>query len=121
MAKIDDVRLAGLKSLEIMREAGLMMAYGTDLLGPMHRHQSEEFVIRAGVLSAREAIRSATADAAMLLRMEGEIGCIAKGALADLIVVDGNPLEKIELLAQQGRFMPAIIKGGRFIKNELTS
>jgi imidazolonepropionase-like amidohydrolase len=64
VAKIDDVRLAGLKSLEIMREAGLMMAYGTDLLGPMHRHQSEEFAIRANVLSPQEAIRGATADAA---------------------------------------------------------
>lgn len=121
VGKIDDVRLAGLKSLEIMRGAGLTMAYGTDLLGPMHRHQSEEFVIRADVLSAREAIRSATADAATLLRMEGKIGCISKEANADLIVVDGNPLERIELLTQQGRFMPAIIKGGRFIKNELAS
>jgi hypothetical protein len=40
IAKIDDVRTAGLRSLEIMRDAGLMMAFGTDLLGDMHRHQS---------------------------------------------------------------------------------
>lgn len=121
VAKIDDVRLAGMKSLEIMRKAGLMMAYGTDLLGPMHRHQSEEFVIRAGILSAREAIRSATADAATLLRMEGEIGCISKGAHGDLIVVDGNPLKKIELLTEQGRHMPMIVKGGRLVKDQLAS
>jgi imidazolonepropionase-like amidohydrolase len=119
IAKIDDVRLAGLKSLEIMRDAGLPMAYGTDLLGPMHRHQSEEFVIRAGVLSAKAAIRSATADAARLLRMEGRIGCISKGAFGDLIVVDGNPLEKIRLLTGQGRFMPMIVKDGRVVKDEL--
>jgi imidazolonepropionase-like amidohydrolase len=119
VAKIDDVRLQGLKSLEIMRDAGLTMAFGTDLLGPMHRHQSQEFVIRAGVLSAREAIRSATADAAKLLRMEGEIGCIQPGAYADLVVVDGNPLADITLLTEQGRHMPAIVKGGCFVKNEL--
>ncbi len=121
IAKIDDVRLAGLKSLEIMRDAGLPMAYGTDLLGPMHRHQSEEFVIRAGVLSARDAIRSATAEAAKLLRMEGEIGCIAKGAYGDLIVVDGDPLENIRLLTGQGRHMPMIVKGGRVVKDRLAS
>lgn len=119
VAKIDDVRLAGLKSLEIMRAAGLPMAYGTDLLGAMHRHQSEEFVIRAGVLSPREAIRSATSDAARLLRMEGEIGCIAPGAHADLIVVEGDPLKSIELLTGQGRFMPMIVQGGRVVKDQL--
>ena len=120
IAKIDDVRLAGLKSLEIMHAAGLPMAYGTDLLGPMHRHQSEEFVIRAGVLSTRQAILSATADAARLLRMEGKIGCVAKGAFGDLIVVEGNPLEDIALLTAQGRFMPMIVKGGRVVKDTLS-
>ncbi|MDM8347183.1 amidohydrolase family protein [Pseudochrobactrum sp. sp1633] len=115
--KIDDVREAGLRSLEIMREAGLSMAYGSDLLGPMHCHQSEEFVIRADVLSPLEAIRSATIDAAKLLRMEGEIGCIMPGAHADLIVVDGNPLKDITLLTGQGRAMPLIMQGGRIVKN----
>ncbi|WP_133770636.1 metal-dependent hydrolase family protein [Enterovirga rhinocerotis] len=119
VAKIDDVRLAGLESLEIMRKAGVTMAYGTDLLGPMHRHQSEEFVIRGQVLPAIEVIRSATRDAAKLLRMEGEIGTIAEGAQADLIVVEGNPLSDLALLTHQGAHMPAIMKAGRFVKEEL--
>ena len=119
VAKIDDVRLAGLKSLEIMRAAGLTMAYGTDLLGPMHRHQSEEFVIRANVLSPREAIRSATVDAAKLLRMEGQIGCVSVGAQGDLIVVEGNPLKDIERLTGQGRFMPMIVQAGWIVKDQL--
>lgn len=119
VAKIDDVRLAGLESLKIMREAGLTMAYGSDLLGEMHRHQSEEFVIRARVLPAHEVIRSATLDAARLLQREGEIGCIAPGARADLIVVDGNPLEDMSLLTGQGAHMPLIMQGGRLIKHQL--
>jgi imidazolonepropionase-like amidohydrolase len=119
VAKIDDVRLAGLKSLEIFREAGVTMAYGSDLLGEMHRRQSEEFTIRGRVLPAQEVIRSATADAAKLLRMEGEIGAIAPGAHADLVVVDGDPLKDLALLTGQGRHMPAIMKGGKFFKNEL--
>ncbi|OLO09653.1 peptidase M38 [Salinicola sp. MH3R3-1] len=119
VAKIDDVRLAGLESLITMHEAGLPMAYGTDLLGEMHPHQSEEFVIRSQVLPPHEVIRSATSTAAKLLRMEGEIGCIAPGAWADLIVVDGNPLEDMSLLTGQGKHLSLIMQGGRAIKDRL--
>lgn len=117
VAKVDSVRLAGMESLTIMREAGLPMAYGTDLLGEMHRHQSEEFVIRSRVLPAHEVIASATHVAAKLLRMEGKIGCIAPGAFADLIVIDGNPLDDMSLLTDQGAHMPIIIRGGHFVKS----
>ncbi|MEN5081601.1 amidohydrolase family protein [Bosea sp. TWI1241] len=119
VAKIDDVRLRGLKSLEIMQEAGVTMAYGTDLLGAMHRHQSEEFVIRGRVLPAIEVIRSATVNAAELIGMTGKIGVIRPDAYADFIVVDGDPLADLALLTEQGRHMPLIMKGGDFIKNEL--
>ncbi|TRL39519.1 metal-dependent hydrolase family protein [Rhizobium straminoryzae] len=116
VAKVDDVRLAGMESLSIMREAGLQMAYGSDLLGGMHVHQSEEFVIRGRVLPAMEVIASATYVAARLLRMEGKIGTITAGAFADLIVIDGNPLEDLTLLTRQGMHMPMIMKDGAFIK-----
>lgn len=121
VGKIDDVRLAGLRSLEIMREAGLTMAFGTDLLGDMHRHQSSEFVIRGEVLPAIEVIRSATINAAKLLMSEGRIGCIAPGAHADLVVVDGDPLKNLALLAGQGEHLPAIMLGGRFVKDALAA
>jgi imidazolonepropionase-like amidohydrolase len=116
VAKIDDVRLAGLRSLEVMRGAGLPMAFGTDLLGPMHRHQSSEFTIRAEVLPAMEIIRSATSLAARLLRQEGRLGCLAPGALADLLVVEGDPLRDLALLTGQGAHLPVIMQGGRFVK-----
>ncbi|MGK6313496.1 amidohydrolase family protein [Neorhizobium sp. DT-125] len=116
IAKVDSVRLAGMESLAIMREAGLSMAFGTDLLGEMHRHQSEEFVIRSRVLPVHEVIAAATHVAAKLLRMEGKIGCIAPGAFADLIVVDGDPLKDISLLTRQGAHLPMIMKDGVFIK-----
>ncbi len=117
IAKIDDVRLSGLDSLKIMFEAGLPMAYGSDLLGDMHVHQSEEFVIRNRVLPAAEVIRSATSIAARLLRKEGEIGCLTPGAWADLIVVNGNPLDDISLLTGQGKHIPLILQQGKPVKN----
>jgi imidazolonepropionase-like amidohydrolase len=118
VAKIDNVRLSGLKSLEIMKHAGLPMAYGSDLLGEMHRHQSEEFVLRGAVLPAQEVIASATHIAADLCKMTGRIGTVAPGAFADLVVVDGNPLANLALLTKQGRHMPLILRSGRIVKRK---
>jgi len=119
VAKIDEVRLAGLQSLDIMRTAGVTMAYGTDLLGAMHRRQSEEFLIRSQVLPAREIIASATGVAAKVLGMADKLGVVAPNAFADLIVVEGNPLADIAVLTGQGERIPAIMKGGSWVKNEL--
>jgi len=119
VAKIENVRGAGLRSLEIFRQAGVKMAFGTDLLGEMHRHQSTEFAIRAQVLPAHEIIASATTIAAEVLQMEGKLGVVAPGGLADLLVVDGNPLTDISVLTGQGERIAAILKDGVFVKNTL--
>ncbi|MCZ8043269.1 MAG: amidohydrolase family protein [Beijerinckiaceae bacterium] len=116
VAKVDVVRSAGMNSLAVMKKAGLAMAYGSDLLGEMHKYQSEEFVIRGRALPAHEVIASATHVAAKLLRLEGKIGTIAPGAHADLIVVDGDPLKDLSLLTRQGKHIPLIMKGGAFMK-----
>ena len=121
VAKIDTVRLAGLASLEKMQRAGLTMAYGSDLLAEMHRHQSDEFVIRGRVLPAMEVIRSTTVHAAKLLRMEGQIGIVEPGAFGDLVVVEGDPLKDLSLLTGQGKHLSAIMQGGRFIKDQLAA
>jgi len=117
VAKIEDVRGAGLECLTHLHKAGVVMGYGSDLLGEMHDHQSEEFLLRGRYLPAKDVIRSATIDAAKVLRKEGEIGVIAPGAFADIIVVDGNPLDDLSLLTRQGVHMPLIMKGGRIFKN----
>jgi len=119
VAKIETVRRAGLESLSIMQGAGLRMAYGSDLLGEMQRHQSGEFTLRGRVLPALEVMRSATTVAAALCRHEGRLGIIEPGAEADLIVVDGNPLADLSLLEGQGAHIPAIMQAGRFVKQTL--
>ncbi|KYB44885.1 hypothetical protein AB664_17700 [Brucella anthropi] len=55
-SKIDTVRRGGLESLAIMRDAGLPMAFGSDLLGQLHKYQSMEFSLRASVLTNREVL-----------------------------------------------------------------
>jgi imidazolonepropionase-like amidohydrolase len=116
LGKLAEVREAGLKSLEILRAAGVQIGYGTDLLGPMHRYQSREFVIRAEAMAPIDIIRSATTVNAALLNRSGELGVVAPGARADLIVVDGDPLADISLLDGQGEHLTAIMKGGVFYK-----
>jgi imidazolonepropionase-like amidohydrolase len=116
VAKIEDVRNAGLEALTVLHKVGVMMAFGTDLLGDMHRHQSDEFPLRGRYLPAIEVIRSATINAAKVVRMEGKLGVIAPGAFADLIVVDGDPLKDLTLLCHQGRHLPLIMQSGRIVK-----
>ncbi len=116
MAKLAEVREAGLHSLEILQRAGVKIGFGTDLLGPMHRHQSREFVIRAEAMAPFDIIRSATIVNADLLNRAGELGVVASGARADLIAVDGDPLADISLLDGQGEHLTHIMKGGVFYK-----
>ena len=116
-AKNSRVLAAGLSSLEICKEAGVDIGFGTDLLGPLHIHQSEEFRIRAEILSPLEIIRSATLVNARLLRREGRIGVVKPGAIADLIVVDGDPLADLGLFQDGGAHIPLVIQGGRIVKD----
>ncbi len=117
--KLQQVAEAGLGSLEILRRAGVKMGLGTDLLGDMHAHQSRELSLRAEVLSPAEILISATSMNAEIMQREGELGVVRQGALADLLIVDGNPLEDINLLEHQGRNLMAIMKGGAFVKSAL--
>src|SRR5215210_4153962 len=117
LAKNDLVIDGALKSLEICKRHGVPVAYGTDLLGQLQVAQSEEFTLRAQVLSPAEIIRSATTIGAQIVRMEGKLGCLKAGAFADLLIVDGNPLKDLKLLQGQGQHLSMIMKGGRLHKN----
>ncbi|KAI5305725.1 hypothetical protein KEM56_003519 [Ascosphaera pollenicola] len=120
--KSKSVLKKGLESLQILKKAGATICYGTDLLGVTHNWQSEEFRIRAQVLSNLDVLQSATVNAAKLLKMEDELGCIQGNAIADLLVVDGNPLEDVEILnsMQEDKYaIKAVIKEGRVVHSEV--
>ena len=119
MGKVKDVLDSGLSSIEICKKAGVRMGFGTDLLGELHEHQSEEFLIRSEVLSPMEIIQSATLVNAEILKREGELGVIAPGAVADILVVDGDPTADLQLFQDQGAHLPVIMKAGEFVVNRL--
>ena len=109
----------GLRSLEICQAADVPMGFGTDLLGPLQDRQSQEFLIRSQVLAPIDVLRSATSINAALVQRSGSLGTIAPGAVADILVVDGDPVGDLGLLQEQGRHIPVIMKDGRFHKNTL--
>ncbi|PRX21621.1 amidohydrolase family protein [Paraburkholderia sp. BL18I3N2] len=115
LSKVSLTQTAGKKSLEIFARHGVPMGYGSDLLGEMHSLQSGEFAIRAGVLGNLEAIRSATTVAADIVNMSGQLGTLRTGAIADILVVNGNPLRDISVLANS-EFFEWVIQNGKVRK-----
>jgi imidazolonepropionase-like amidohydrolase len=105
--------------MESMRKAGVKIGFGTDLLGETYVQQCREFTIRKQVFSPLEILRQATSVNAEILMQKDLLGCVKPGAHADLLVVDGDPLEDIELLAANGKNLRLIMRAGELIRNEL--
>lgn len=118
-AKLEEVRAGAMEGLQRMREAGIKLGFGTDLLGPLYTQQCREFLLRREVFSPLEILRQATSIGAEVLQLSGKLGCVAADAHADLIVVDGDPLQDIGLLAENGRRVPLIMRGGEIVRNRL--
>ncbi len=121
MEKLKLVLDRGLGAIEIAAEAGVQVGFGTDLLGATHHYQSLGLNIQAEAQNAHGVIAAATATNAAILDREGELGVVAAGALADLLVVDGDPLQDLGVLDGQGANLSVIMKGGQFHKNQLKS
>jgi imidazolonepropionase-like amidohydrolase len=119
LAKLNQMNDVGIGMLDICERAGVSMGFGTDLVAEMGVAQSKEFGIRARVQRPADVLRSATSVNAEILQMSGKLGVVAPEAFADLIVVDGNPLENIELLGGQGENIPLVMKGGQLHRNKL--
>jgi imidazolonepropionase-like amidohydrolase len=116
--KIDEARALGIRALRYAYEAGVKIASGSDLLGPLQDRKARELEIKTEVMSPMESLVSATKTNAELFGMQDDLGTIEQGKLADLLVVDGNPLEDIALL-QDKKNLKLIMKADMPIKNEL--
>jgi imidazolonepropionase-like amidohydrolase len=113
-------RLVLKKQVEIigrMRRAGVEFIAGTDTLNPfcfpgfsLH----DELVLLAGAgLTPMEALQAATLNPARFLGKEKELGTVEKGKLADLVLLEANPLEDIN----NTRRINAVVVGGKLISN----
>lgn len=117
IGKLKDVLDVGLNAIEVAKNNGVKIGHGSDLLGECQIYQSDELSIKAEVVGNYEAIRHATEVNAEILNMSDELGVIKENALADILIVDGNPSKDIGLLTNDAKFIPKIMKDGVFYKN----
>jgi imidazolonepropionase-like amidohydrolase len=129
-AGLGEERLA--KNREILERSGryfdllekheVKTAFGTDIVGPHQRFQNREFTLRAEHFTPAEVLRQATSEAYELIDMcgplnrYGRFGVIEEGALADILVIEGNPLEEISILERPEEVLRLIMKDGHIHK-----
>jgi imidazolonepropionase-like amidohydrolase len=117
--KIGEVLNAGVAALDIAVGTGLPIAYGSDLLGAMHRHQLRELELRRAVQNPIDILRGATVTAASLFDLENEVGAIVPGAQADILVLDNDPRSDLSVLQRPDEALRLIMTRGRIAKNTL--
>ena len=103
-------------SIDYLQAAGGKLGSGSDLVGPDQKNRGREIVLMGELIGAHQAIISATRTNAELFRMDDRIGTIEEGKYADLILVDGNPVDDITVLGQPEKIR-AVVRGGEVCKD----
>ena len=116
--KLNYVKDAGPQSVEIADSVGIKIGSGSDCGGSLQSKKAVELELQARVTGPMKALISATAINAELMGLATQIGTVEVDKLADLIVVDGDPLSDIRVL-QDPRKIPLIMQAGRIVKNSL--
>ena len=127
-AKADEVWPGIAATYELAKKYKIKTAWGTDVLFSQALAQQQGAIVASLVrwYSAAESLAMATGTNAELLALSGKrnpypgkLGVVEQGALADLLLVDGNPLENINLIADPAKNFKVIMKDGRVYKNTL--
>jgi imidazolonepropionase-like amidohydrolase len=127
-AKADEVWPGIAKSYELAKKYKIKTAWGTDVLFSQALAQQQGAILASLVrwYTPAEALVMATSTNAELLALSGKrnpypgkLGVVEQGALADLLLVDGNPLENINLIAEPAKNFKVIMKDGKIYKNTL--
>jgi imidazolonepropionase-like amidohydrolase len=127
-AKADEVWPGIARTYELAKKYKIKTAWGTDVLFSQALAQQQGAILASLVrwYSPAEALAMATGTNAELLALSGKrnpypgkLGVVERGALADLLLVDGNPLENINLIADPAKNFKVIMKDGKIYKNTL--
>ena len=116
-AKVKPFHLA---SIRRARASGVAIAMGTDAGTPFNRHGENlmelKLLAEHGGFSPGEAIQAGTQVSARVLGLEKELGTIEEGKLADLVAVEGNPLDDINILLRRSSIR-LVVQGGRIVNS----
>ena len=115
------------RMMQLAKKHGVRVAFGTDVFGGsrIFAMESREFGARLKWFSSLEILRQATSINGELLALSGprngygRLGVLEAGALADLLIIDGNPLEDIRVLEDPEKNLRLIMKDGSVFKSSL--
>ena len=127
--KIKPVLQGTIKAMDLAKKYDINIGFGSDAYGSLGFEELAltEFTARTRWFTPHEILKQATSENARLLSLsgqsnpytEGQLGVIKKGAYADLLIYDGNPLEDINVIVDYKKNLKLIIKDGEIYKNEL--
>jgi imidazolonepropionase-like amidohydrolase len=108
-------------SFKTAHQSGIAIAMGTDAGTPFNYHgdnaQELERMVALGMMPM-EAIVASTATAAQLIGIQDSVGTLAKGMEADLVILKGNPLRRIDVLRDRDKIV-GVMKAGKFVSGPL--
>ena len=111
-----------MESIRMAREAGVLVAAGTDAGTPFNLHGQNlaeiKLLVDYGGFSPMGAIEAGTGIAARVLGLEKEVGTVAEGKVADLVLVEGNPLDNIDVLLNQ-ESIRLVMQRGKIVKGDI--
>ena len=127
--KLTPVLEGTVNAMNLAKEYGINIGFGTDAYGSLgfEALALTEFTARTRWFTPLEVLKQATSENARLLSLSGEtnpytegtLGVIKKGAYADLLMYDSNPLENMEVIVDYEKHLKLIMKNGKIYKNEL--
>ena len=109
----------------LIKKHKITTGFSTDLISGMHQMLTREFTERAMYWTPAEVLAQATSESAKVIRMSGRLnrhgnfGEIREGWVADLLLINGEPLEDISVLRDPESNLALIMKGGEIVKNRL--
>ena len=128
-AKVRTLQEALKNTLKFAKRYNVKVAWGTDMLGARAAYDNmmQEFVYRAPYFTNLEQLKQVTSGNAELLAMsgnrtnyqDGPLGVIKPGAYADLLILEGNPLDDINVMLDYENNFKVIMKDGKVYKNTL--
>jgi imidazolonepropionase-like amidohydrolase len=118
LEKTREAKSGSLESVQVAMAAGVKIGSGSDLLAAMQPYKAMELSLKAQVMGPMAAIVSATRTNAELFGLADKLGTVEAGKWADIIVVEGNPLDSIERLQDKNN-VKLVLKQGAVLKNLL--
>ena len=117
LQQIELARGVGPESIRIAMAAGVTIASGSDVYGQNAGHMAMELELKARIMGNMASLIAATKTNAELLDLAEQIGTLEPGKIADVIVVDGNPVDDISVLRHPEN-ISLVMQAGRLVKGE---